>query len=136
VILTDAGPLIAIIDRDDRDHGVCVRALSRLRGPMVTSAPAFTEAIYLLGSRAGWKAQDALLSLIDREDLRIAETDAKGYSRCRELMAKYEDLPMDFADATLVSLAERLGVRRVFTLDSDFRVYRLATGKAFEIVPR
>ena len=52
----------------------------------------------------------------------------------RELMAKYKDTPMDLADASLVA-AEVLGVRRIFTVDSDFVVYRLPGKQAFDIVP-
>lgn len=135
MILTDAGPLVAIIDGADADHGVCTRALKSLRGPMVTSWPALTEAVYILGSRAGWKGQEALLRLVSRGDLLAADLDRDGVEKCAELMRKYRSLPMDFADATLVVLAERLKTRRVFTLDSDFRIYRIGGRRAFEIVP-
>jgi predicted nucleic acid-binding protein len=135
VILTDAGPLVAIIDRDDADHAACAEALTGLRGPMVTSWPALTEAVYLLGSRAGWKGQEALLRLVGRGDVTVAELKREDVSRCRDLMGKYRSLPMDFADATLVVLAEKLKTRRVFTLDSDFRVYRIGGRRAFEVVP-
>ena len=53
----------------------------------------------------------------------------------RALMAKYKDTPMDLADASLVAAAEVLGVRRVFTVDSDFVVYRLPGKQAYDIVP-
>lgn len=136
MILTDAGPLIAILDRDDRDHKVCVAVLSRVRGPMVTTCAAFTEAIYLLGERGGWKAQEALLNVTERGDLRVAELQDDDWARVRSLMKKYADLPMDFADATLVVLAERLNTRRVFTLDADFRAYRLGGKHAFTVMPK
>ena len=51
------------------------------------------------------------------------------------LMAKYKDLPMDLADAWVVAAAERLSMRRVFTLDRDFYVFRFADGTAVEVVP-
>lgn len=51
------------------------------------------------------------------------------------LMQKYRDRPMDLADASLVVAAERLGLHRVFTLDSDFHIYRLADGSALECIP-
>ena len=60
MILVDAGPLIALIDRGEPDHERCVETLSKLTAPMVTTWPAFTEAMYLLGSAGGWKAQEAL----------------------------------------------------------------------------
>ncbi len=91
--------------------------------------------MYLLGSRAGWKGQEALLRLAARGDLVAADLKHEDLERCRELMAKYRSLPMDFADATLVVLAEKLKTKRVFTLDSDFRVYRIGGRGLFEIVP-
>jgi predicted nucleic acid-binding protein len=51
------------------------------------------------------------------------------------LMAQYRDTPMDLADASLVAVAESLRLRRVFTIDSDFYVYRLADGSALEVLP-
>ena len=52
-----------------------------------------------------------------------------------ELMEKYQDVTMDMADASIVAAADRLGLKQVFTLDSDFRVYRLSNGSAFELIP-
>ena len=135
MILTDSGPLVAIIDRADEDHAACVASLSGLRGPMTTTWPVLTEAMYLLGSRAGWMAQDALKRLVNRGDIALNDLGKPDVDRCRALMERYKSLPMDFADASLVVLAERLRVRRVFTLDSDFRIYRMDGRRAFEIVP-
>ena len=135
MILVDAGPLVAVIDRGESDHQACALALSSLTGPMVTTWPALTEAIYLLGSAGGWSAQDALWELLDRGDLQLVDLDESMRKRSRALMAKYQDLPMDLADATLVAAAEALNVKRVFTLDSDFRVYRFRSKQAFEIIP-
>ena len=135
MILVDAGPLVAIIDRGEPDHQACALALSSLTGPIVTTWPALTEAIYLLGSAGGWSAQDALWKLLERDDLQLVDLDETMRKRSRALMAKYQDLPMDLADATLVAAAEALNVKRVFTLDSDFGVYRFRNRQAFEIIP-
>ena len=61
MILTDAGPLIALIDRGEPDHARCVAALTQITLPLVTTWPAFTEAMYLLGEAGGWMGQQALL---------------------------------------------------------------------------
>lgn len=102
---------------------------------MVTTWPAFTEAMYLLGSAGGWNAQEALWKLLERGDLQLVPLDQPLQDRTRALMAKYEDMPMDLADASLVAAAEALGSPRVFTLDSDFRVYRWKGKRKFEILP-
>jgi uncharacterized protein len=135
MILTDAGPLIALIDRGEPDHNRCRLALASLTGPMVTTWPAFTDAIYLLGSAAGWPGQDPLWRLLLRGDLELAALDQALIKRSYALMEKYRDVPMDLADATLVSVAEAWSITQVFTLDADFQVYRLKGRQAFQIVP-
>ena len=135
MILVDAGPLIALIDRGERDHERCVETLSNLTAPMVTTWPAFTEAMYLLGSAGGWKAQETLWKLLDRGDLQLVPLDDAGQGRTQALMAKYRDTPMDLADATLVAAAEALGLTRIFSLDRDFQVYRWKGKRKFEVIP-
>ena len=91
--------------------------------------------MYLLGESLGPSGQNALWELIDKGILVIHESSLAERLRMRELMAKYKDTPMDLADASLVAAAEVLGVRRIFTVDSDFVVYRVSGKQTFEIVP-
>jgi hypothetical protein len=86
--LTDAGPLIALIDRGEAAHQRCVDALGSLRSPLVTTWPAFTEAMYLLGTAAGWTGQEALWRLVGRGDLQTALTDGALLDRARDLMER------------------------------------------------
>jgi predicted nucleic acid-binding protein len=134
--LADAGPLVALIDEGQGEaHRTCVAALKSLPGPLVTTWPCFTEAMYLLGELKGWIGQETLWRFIERGALGIhlqTDSDAK---RMRVLMEKYIDTPMDLADASLVAAAETLRVHRIFTLDSDFRIYRINAANAFEVVP-
>jgi len=102
---------------------------------MLTTWPVFTEVMYLLGDAAGWHGQRALWQMIDRNALEIAELDATQVARSRALMEKYRDTPMAIADATLVAIGEAIGLKRIFTLDSDFEVYRYRGRELFEIVP-
>jgi predicted nucleic acid-binding protein len=135
VTLTDAGPLIALIDAGEPDHDPCREALEQLELPLITTWPAFTEAIYLLGNAAGWPGQGALWQMIRRDALTIAELDTKLTARAADLMERYRDHPMDLADATLVALAEALDLRTVFTLDEHFRSYRLRSRRHLHVVP-
>jgi hypothetical protein len=135
MILTDAGPLIALMDRGERNHARCVDALEQITLPMVTCWPAFTEAMYLLGAAGGWPGQTALWTLVERGNLEIAVLPTPLLARMRALMEQYRDLPMDFADASLVAYAEEHHTDRIFTLDSDFSIYRLPRGRSFTIVP-
>ena len=92
--------------------------------------------MYLLGARIGWPAQERLWSLVLRGALVVQPGDEPQRRRSAALMEKYRDLPMDLADATLVALAEDLDQRRIFTLDSDFQLYRFRDRQPFELVPR
>jgi predicted nucleic acid-binding protein len=133
--LTDAGPLVALIDRGEPDHARCVAALSGLSAPLVTTWPALTEAMYLLGAAAGFPGQESLWTLLERGDLQTVDIDQAMRRRSRALMEKYRDRPMDLADATLVTLAEAKDLDRIFTLDGDFHIYRIHGRRSFEVIP-
>ena len=136
MILTDAGPLVAILDRGEEHHQACVDCLSQLTGPMLTTWPAFTEAMYLLGDAGGWKAQKSLWRLVDQGDLQIALQGPDQLPRIQALMHKYRDRPMDLADASLVVLGEDHDLLDVFTLDhADFHTYRLHSRHPFRLWP-
>jgi predicted nucleic acid-binding protein len=103
---------------------------------MVTTWPAFTEAMYLLGEAGSWRAQETLWSILQQGDLEVAFQGSDDYGRMRALMQKYRDRPMDLADASLVCLAEERRFRDIFTLDKkDFRTYRIHGRQAFRIWP-
>jgi len=135
VTLTDAGPLVALIDAGEADHERCRATLDALPLPLLTTWPAFTEAIYLLGRAAGWPAQDALWRMVARDVLALAELSDELAARSADLMRKYRDHPMDLADATLVAVAEDRDSRLIFSLDGDFRSYQLRGGRHLELVP-
>lgn len=91
--------------------------------------------MYLLSRAGGSAGRDALWRLVLTCRLDVLGLSPSAVERSAELMSTYADLPMDLADATLVALAEERGHRRVFTLDSEFQVYRLHHRQRFELVP-
>ncbi len=133
--LCDASPLIALINRKDKNHNRCVDALSQLPGPLVTTWPCFTEAMYLLGRYGAWLAQQELWSYVAHRILLIHLNEAEDQARMEELMRQYQDLPRDLADASLVATAEAFNQRQIFTLDRDFYIYRFRGEQAFIVVP-
>ncbi|MBI1925071.1 PIN domain-containing protein [Candidatus Poribacteria bacterium] len=138
MILTDAGPLVALVDKRDASYTACVEAVNRLPPhypPLITTWPCFTEAMYLLGAVGGWRYQGNLWVLQQSQRLVLHDLTAAEVERMAELMEKYRDTPMDMADASLIAVAESLGLRQVFTLDSDFRIYRLADGNVLTVIP-
>ena len=135
MILTDAGPLVALVDQREPNHVRCVATLARITPPLVTTWPAFTEAMYLLGQAGGWAGQSALWRMVERASVQIVDLPAEAPVRMPVLMRQYRDLPMDLADASLVAYAEVHGLDRIFSLDRDFHVYRLPRGRAFTVIP-
>ncbi len=124
MVLIDAGPLIAIVKADDQHHAACAAALKTIRHPLATVWPALTEAMYLLGDVPG--GQEAVWEMIARGAVQLLELGLADLPRIRELMRKYADRGMDLADAALIRVAEREGIREFFTVDrKDFAVYRL-----------
>jgi predicted nucleic acid-binding protein len=89
----------------------------------------------LLGDAGGWTAQRALWQMVERKALQVVDLAPDEVERARVLMDKYQDVPMDLADATLVATAEARRMRRIFTLDPDFQIYRLRGRISFELVP-
>jgi len=134
--LCDTGPLIALIDRDDRHHTRCVEALSTLpASPLLTTWLCLVEAMYLLWRAGGFPAQDELWGYIADGLVVLHRPLAGEWQRLRVLMRQYRDIPMDIADASLVSAAEHHNLRRIFTLDSHFYAYRIDNQHSFDVVP-
>jgi predicted nucleic acid-binding protein len=133
-VLVDAGPLIALIEPTDRHHSRCVAALKTMTGPLLTVWPAFTEAMYLLSSST--RSQDALWSMVEAGGLEFAVLTPDDAPSMRALMQVYRDQPMDLADAALVAVAQREGLRKIFTLNRrHFQVYRIKSRSPFTILP-
>jgi len=130
VILADTGPLVALFDPRDRDHGRCVACLRKMREPLRTTVPVLTEAFRLL--RPGSHGAHALMRFVSDGGLGLWFFDEQSLSRAFALVRQYVDAPMDLADASLVTAAETLGVRKVFTLDRrDFSIYRVKRGHRY-----
>jgi predicted nucleic acid-binding protein len=132
-VLVDASGLIALLDRDDAAHERCVEALKRIRDPLVTVWPALTEAMHLLAD--AWRGREALCDMVADGALKFIPLDASDVGRIKQLMQKYHDVPMDFADAALVCAAERERLTRIVTFDRHFKIYRLPRRGRFIVLP-
>jgi hypothetical protein len=137
MILVDTRPLVALFDPQDGQHDRCVKALKEIREPITTTMPVLTEAFHMLGPAS--IGSDRLREFIENGGLSVWFFDRPTLTRAFELMESYADRPMDLADASLVTAAEALGTRRVFTIDrNDFETYRVRRGHrhhAIQIVP-
>lgn len=127
MILIDAGPLVALFDPSDGAHTGCVDLLRTIQAPVVTTTCVLTEVFHLLSPAS--RGTRSLMDFIGAGGLQVRELDGDNLTRAFELMVQYADAPMDLADASLVVMAERLKIRRIFTLDrNDFLFYRIRSG--------
>ncbi|WP_295436630.1 type II toxin-antitoxin system VapC family toxin [uncultured Thiodictyon sp.] len=127
MILTDTGPLVALFDPADHDHGRCAAILSRIEEPLCTTVPVLTEAFHLLAPAS--IGSQRLMDFVSARGLTVWFLDDRALIRAFELMLKYADHPMDLADASLVVLAETMNLHKVFTIDrGDFGSYRIKRG--------
>lgn len=128
----DAGPLVALFDQKDQHHQKALEFLENFEGEFVSTVAVITETAYLLDFSSS--AQSDFIHWVAVGAIELTHLESGDLKRIAELIVQYADLPMDFADASLVAVCERLGIRQVATLDSDFHIYRLEGKDAFHNV--
>ena len=131
-ILADTGPLVAYLDRSDRDHAWAKKEWGRITRPLLTCEAVVAETLFLL--RRGGIRPDGLLDLI-RRGLLVPKFDlAEEIAAVQHLIKTYQNIPMSLADACLVRMAELFPDSQVMTLDSDFSVYRRSRRKMIPLL--
>jgi uncharacterized protein len=120
--IVDTGPLVALLDRAERHHRWVAERIRELEAPLLVCEPVLAEAMHLLARVP--KAQDGLFGLLENGALMVAFHIEEHVSALRRLHGKYQDRPMSLADACIVQMAEVHERHAVFTLDSDFLIYR------------
>jgi uncharacterized protein len=131
-VLLDAGPLVSFLARGLKHHLWTVEQWKRLQPPLLTCEPVLTEASFLL-AREG-RGADAIFELLERKAIRIALSVQEEQEDLRALMIRYRNRPMSLADACLVRLSEIHKSGEIFTLDSDFRIYRRHGNKVIPVL--
>jgi predicted nucleic acid-binding protein len=122
-ILIDAGPLIALFDKDDHYHSKIKKFIAKNNYKFVSTLAVITEVTHMLDFNIS--VQVDFLEWIMNKGVILHEIQQNDFPRIIELTKKYSDLPMDFADATLVVAAEKTGIKSIISIDADFDVYRL-----------
>ena len=129
-VLVDTGALVALVRARDRHHALVAQFFGEfLLGEFITTLPVLTEALHLLPAQLG----ATVIELTRGPRWRFPDA-AAGLGRIAELMRKYADRPMDFADASLVWAAEETGAREILTTDRDFEIYRTRTHERLQVV--
>jgi predicted nucleic acid-binding protein len=133
-LLLDTGALVSLLDRRQPHHVTCRRFFDEWNGVVVSTEAVLTEATHLLsGVRGG---VSSCVDFFVNGGAVLVPSTPSSLKRVRALLDKYADLPMDFADGTLVALAEELDTTSVFTTDrTDFAVYRVKGRRPFRVLP-
>lgn len=133
MVIADTGFWIALMHRGDRNHGAAVGAFSNVNEPLITTTAVMVETCYLLQREFGARGAVRFVNEVDQGLAELFEICADDLSRISSLMKRYSSLPMDFADASLVLLAEKLGHGRILSTDKrDFGTYRWKNTRPFE----
>ena len=132
-VILDTGPWVALIDRSEAGHAGCVNWLKGFSGNIYSTEAVLTEVLYLLNFSI--IAQSAAMDFVLKSILEIIPANMQSLHKTKKLMKKYADLPMDYADATLVCLAADTEIRNIATFDKqDFTIYTLPGRKKFNLV--
>jgi len=133
-ILMDTGPWVALIDRSEKKHKECSEWLKQFTGRIFSTEAVLTEVLYLLNF--SYEAQATAIDFVLKGTVTLMPLSVENLEKAKQLMSKYKDIPMDFADASLVVIANDLGISHIATLDKkDFGIYRFGNKKHFVILP-
>lgn len=129
LLIIDTGPIVAYLDAKDDLHGPVKDFIGSFKGQFITTLPVITEAMWML--RADHRVQNELSLLLTKELIKIENLTPSDFAFISEVNEKYRTLPADFADLTLLAISERLGIAQLFTLDSEFDIYRRSKNRKF-----
>ena len=134
-LLLDTGALVSLLDRSQKGHRAFASFFQEWDGPVVSTEAVLTEATHLLGGLPG--GREACVDFFLSGGALLVPATNPSLRRSRDLLRQYADLPMDYADATLLVLAEELDTNLILTTDRrDFGVYRIKGRRRFEVLPR
>ncbi len=135
-IVADSGALYALYDKRDRYHRAVREVLQAEDGPILIPAALLAEIDYLLRVRIGFAAEQRFLEGIEKGAFTVEAFTIEDAAFCRRLLARYTDLDLGLANASVIATAERLGIRKILTVDEcDFRAVRTSKGESFVLLP-
>jgi hypothetical protein len=135
-LLLDTGVAVALFHEDDDRHYDALNTAQQVREQLIFPVPAITETAYLLRRDAGVEIAARFISSLSSTSMVLENPMPRDYSRASEILLQYADAKLDFDDAIIVAIAERLNVTRILTIDQrDFRIIRPRHCPAFELLP-
>ena len=135
-VLLDSGFLFASLNTSEAEHQSTIRVLENIREPIILPVPAITEVAYLLARDINNGAAADFIASLAVGELTLETPRQEDYSRSAEIIRQYADAKVDFVDALIVAIAERLNITRILTLDRrDFQMIRPNHCASFELFP-
>ncbi|CAN5374350.1 type II toxin-antitoxin system toxin ribonuclease C26 [soil metagenome] len=134
--LLDSGFLYGFIDEADEYHESVSAILAKIREPIILPIPAITEITYFVSKNLGIEALANFLDELSETDFILETPTAEDYKRAAEIIRKYDDANIDFVDAVIVAIAERLNITKILTVDRrHFGIFKPNHCETFEIFP-
>jgi predicted nucleic acid-binding protein len=132
-VLLDTGVVVALLDRSERLHEACDKAVQEIEAPLITCEAVIAESCYLLRNLAG--ASESVVENIAAGIFQIPLQLSREAAGVKQILRKYRDRKIDLADACLIRLADEFGTADILTLDGHFAIYRWGRNKAFRMLP-
>lgn len=134
--ILDTSFLFALTDQSDRNHQQVLAVAQSVSEPLVLPAVVLPEVCYLIASRLGHQAMRHFVSSITPDLVQVESVTTEDLVRMHQILEQYSDNQLDFTDAAIVAIAERLNITRVYTLDRrDFSIIRPSHCDYFELLP-
>lgn len=127
--ILDTGPIVALFDRNDHYYRDIYDFMQNYNGKLYTTLPVVTEVLFLLDFNI--ETQLDFITWLESGAVVIIDIKTNELSYIRKMMAKYQNVPMDFADATLMLISEKLNLQDIISLDKDFFIYRKSDGQNY-----
>ncbi|MEH2157685.1 type II toxin-antitoxin system VapC family toxin [Nostoc sp.] len=131
-IIIDTGPLVALINNQEQYHSWATKEVANLAYPFFTCEAVITEACFILQNF--YRGEDTVMGLVSSGNIQISFRLSDEIRTVRELLKRYQNVPMSLADACLVRMSELINGSSVLTLDSDFRVYRKNKNEMIDLI--
>lgn len=132
-VLLDTGVIVALLDRSEKFHQACAKAIREVEAPLITCEAVVAESCYLLRNLAG--AGEAVIENVAAGIFQIPFQLSRESAGVKQVLRKYRDRKMDLADACLIRLADEFGTGDILTLDREFAIYRWGKNKPFRTLP-
>src|ERR671931_2888890 len=135
-IISDTGVVYALMDEDDKWHKEAKRILEEKKLETILPSTTLPEICYLANKHLGIEAELQFLKSIVEGEIKVEEVSIKDYKAALKYMEKYKDINIGFVDATVITVAERLSIYTLFTIDRrHFSQIKTKKGKPFHLLP-